>query len=371
MVFPMNEPAAPEPKIRVLVVDDSAVMRRAITTTLAKDPQIEIVGTANHGRAGLEALERLQPDVVTLDIEMPEMDGLTALRALRKTHPRLPVIMFSSLTQRGAQATILALTAGASDYVGKPADMANLTEAFRCLETELIPKVKVFGLQVLAQRAAALLPPTPTAGATAFTAPGRIRRGTMEAVCIGVSTGGPMALVQLFTAWTEPLAVPLFIVQHMPPTFTGLLAQRLTSAGVMDVVEAQDGDMVEPGRAYLAPGGRHMEVVRTETGTRLRITDDPPENSCRPAADVLFRSAAKVYGGGLLGVVLTGMGCDGMKGCQIIRERGGNILAQDEASSVVWGMPGAVVKAALADAVLPLTDLPAEIARVTRSKLIF
>lgn len=365
----MNEPAAPEPKIRVLVVDDSAVMRRAITTTLAKDPQIEIVGTANHGRAGLEAVERLHPDVVTLDIEMPEMDGLTALRELRKTHPRLPVIMFSSVTQRGAQATILALTAGASDYVGKPADLANLTDAFRCLEAELIPKVKVFGLQVLAQRAAALLPPT--VGAPEFASSGRIRRGMMEAVCIGVSTGGPMALVQLFTAWTEPLAVPLFIVQHMPPTFTALLAQRLTSAGVMNVVEAQDGDVVEPGRAYLAPGGRHMEVVRTETGTRLRITDDPPENSCRPAADVLFRSVAKVYGGGLLGVVLTGMGCDGMKGCQAIRERGGKILAQDEASSVVWGMPGAVVKADLADAVLPLTDLPAEIARVTRAKLTF
>ncbi len=360
--------AEPIPKVRVLVVDDSSVMRRVITTTLAKDPQIEIAGTAHNGRAALEALLLLRPDVVTLDVEMPEMDGLAALRELRKTHPRLPVIMFSSLTHRGAQATILALTAGASDYVGKPTNLANLSDAFRCLELELIPKVKVFGLQVLAQRAAAQHAP-PEAGATTFFRPGRIRRGTMEAVCLGVSTGGPMALVQLFTAWTEPLAVPLFIVQHMPPTFTALLAQRLTSAGVMDVVEAQDGDVVEPGRAYLAPGGRHMEIVRTETGTRLRITDDPPENSCRPAADVLFRSAAKVYGGGLLGVVLTGMGSDGMKGCQVIRERGGSILAQDEASSVVWGMPGSVVHAGLADAVLPLTEMAAEIARVTRPRL--
>lgn len=364
----MNDSAAPEPKIRVLVVDDSAVMRRAITTALTKDPQIEIAGTAHNGRAALEALATARPDVVTLDVEMPEMDGLAALRELRKTHPRLPVIMFSSLTHRGAQATILALTAGASDYVGKPADLANLSDAFRCLETELLPKVKIFGAQVLAQRSPASLPPEPAR--PALPTPGRIRRGTMDAVCIGVSTGGPMALVQLFAAWAEPLTVPLLIVQHMPPTFTALLAQRLTSIGVMDVQEAQDGDRVEPGRAYLAPGGRHLEVVREDGVVRLRITDEAPENSCRPSADVLFRSAAKIYGGGLLGVVLTGMGSDGMKGCQAIRERGGNILVQDEASSVVWGMPGAVANAGLADAVLPLADLPAEILRVTRPKLI-
>lgn len=366
----MNAPAAPPPKIRVLVVDDSAVMRRVITTTLAKDARIEIAGTANNGRAALEALALVRPDVVTLDIEMPEMDGLSALRELRKTHPRLPVIMFSSLTQRGAQATILALTAGASDYVGKPTDLANLSDAFRCLEAELIPKVRMFGEQLLAQREAAVSHrPAPLAAGSTLPRPGRIRRGTMEAVCIGVSTGGPMALVQLFSAWKEPLAVPVLIVQHMPPTFTTLLAQRLTSAGVTDVQEARDGDIVEPGRAYLAPGGRHMEVVRTEAIARLRITDEAPENSCRPSADVLFRSAAKIYGGGLLGVVLTGMGSDGLKGCQAIRERGGNILAQDEESSVVWGMPGAVVHAGLADAVLPLAELPSEILRVTRPRL--
>lgn len=363
----MNEPIPSPPKIRVLVVDDSAVMRRVISTALAKDPQIEIAGTAHHGRAALEALAILRPDVMTLDVEMPEMDGLAALREVRKTHPRLPVIMFSSLTHRGAQATILALTAGASDYVGKPADLANLPEAFRCLELELLPKVKMFGEQVLSRRAAALQPPAP--GPASFAATGRIRRGTMEAVCLGISTGGPMALVQLFAAWTEPLAVPVFIVQHMPPMFTSLLAQRLTSAGVMDVQEARDGDLVEAGRAYLAPGGRHLEVVRTNGVARLRVTDDPPENSCRPAVDVLFRSAAQVYGGGLLGVVLTGMGSDGLRGCLAIRERGGSILAQDEASSVVWGMPGAVVNAGLADAVLPLADLPAELLRVTRPRL--
>lgn len=369
----MNNPAASAQKIRVLVVDDSAVMRRAITTTLAKDPRIEVAGTANNGRAALDALTLVRPDVVTLDIEMPEMDGLAALREMRKTHPRLPVIMFSSLTQRGTQATILALTAGASDYVGKPTDLSNLGDAFRCLENELIPKVKMFGEQVLAQReAAAQVKPAPAPAAeTTFSRPGRIRRGTIEAVCVGVSTGGPMALVQLFAAWAEPLTVPLLIVQHMPPTFTALLAQRLTSAGVMDVLEGQDGDVVEPGRAYLAPGGRHMEVVRLDGVTRLRITDEPPENSCRPSADVLFRSATKVYGGGLLGVVLTGMGSDGLKGCQAIRARGGNILVQDEATSVVWGMPGAVASAGLADAVLPLGEIPAEILRVTRPRLNF
>jgi two-component system, chemotaxis family, protein-glutamate methylesterase/glutaminase len=364
----MNESTARQ-KIRVLVVDDSAVMRRAITTTLAKDPRLEIVGTANNGRAALAALDTMRPDVVTLDIEMPEMDGLAALRALRKSHPRLPVIMFSSLTQRGAQATILALTAGASDYVGKPADLANLGEAFRCLEVELIPKVKLFGEQVLAQREAAAQPPPAPAVHPVTPRVGRVRRGTIEAVCIGVSTGGPMALVQLFSAWTEPLAVPLLIVQHMPATFTALLAQRLTSVGVMDVGEAQDGDPVQPGRAYLAPGGRHLEVVRVEGVARMHVTDDPPENSCRPAADVLFRSAAKIYGGGLLGVVLTGMGSDGLRGSQAIRAAGGSILAQDAATSVVWGMPGAVVNAGLADTVLPLNEMPAEIVRVTRPKL--
>lgn len=362
----MNEPAPPR-KIRVLVVDDSAVMRRAITTTLMKDERIEIAGTANHGRAALAALDTARPDVVTLDIEMPEMDGLAALRELRKTHPRLPVIMFSSLTQRGAQATILALTAGASDYVGKPADLANLTEAFRCLEAELIPKVKLFGDQALAREAVAA-PALPAPVPAVLPRTGRIRRGTIEAVCVGVSTGGPMALVQLFSAWTEPLGVPLLMVQHMPPTFTTLLAQRLTSVGVMDVTEARDGDLVEPGRGYLAPGGRHLEVARVGDSVRLRVTDLPPENSCRPAADVLFRSAAKVYGGGLLGVVLTGMGSDGLRGCQAIRAAGGNVLVQDAATSVVWGMPGAVANAGLADTVLPLNEIPPEIVRVTRPK---
>ncbi|MFA6547035.1 MAG: chemotaxis response regulator protein-glutamate methylesterase [Limisphaerales bacterium] len=355
----------PVKKIRVMVVDDSAVMRRAIATTLAKDPRIEIASTVHNGRAALEALNFMCPDVITLDIEMPEMDGLAALRELRKTHPRLPVIMFSSLTQRGTQATILALTAGASDYVGKPADLTNLAEALRCLETELLPKVRLFGERALAQQEVARLPKP---GPGVIPQPSRLRRGTVEAVCIGVSTGGPMALAQIFTAWKFPLSVPVFIVQHMPPTFTTLLAQRLTSLGVMDVQEAKEGDAVVPGRAYLAPGGYHMEVLRIEADVRIRINTDSPENSCRPSADVLFRSAAKVYGSGLLGVVLTGMGCDGMKGSQAILAQGGNILAQNEATSVVWGMPGAVVGAGLADAVLPLGDIPAEIARLTRSR---
>jgi len=364
-------------KIRVLVVDDSSLMRRIITTALGKHPRIEVVGYAADGFQAIEAVNRLDPDVVTLDIEMPEMDGLTALREIRKTHKRMPIIMFSTLTHQGAQAAVVALTAGATDYVGKPvASAGSIDSAFKVLEQDLIPKIIGLGERALrrqsldgavksspfiAQPAARAPTPTvPVKSSPELTAPSN-RFDTVSAIAIGVSTGGPMALMELFGNLNQPLLVPVFIVQHMPPIFTTLLAARLTAAGVMDVREPVSGEEVKAGTVYMAPGGFHMALSRVGTKLLITLNTDPPENSCRPAVDVLFRSAADIYGKALLGVVLTGMGQDGLKGAEYIKARQGQIIAQDEATSVIWGMPMAVVKNNLADAVLPLGKIMDEI----------
>ena len=370
-------------KVRVLIVDDSAVMRKIIASALQKDPVIEVVGFANNGLQAIEAIKTCSPDVMTLDIEMPEMDGLTALREIRKTNKYLPIIMFSSLTHKGAQAAVMALTAGASDYVGKPATSAgSVDEAFKVLETELIPKIIGLAKRVKSRQAREanqsenkVLNPVvmPRAVApietdsvkhkaiTISTPPSIIPVKPIQAICIGVSTGGPMALMQIFSQITTPVNIPIFIVQHMPPSFTALLAARLSAAGVMTVKEAQEGEVAVAGMGYIAPGGFHMTLEKSGTKTILHLNSDPPENSCRPAVDVLFRAAAEVYGGGVLAVMLTGMGYDGLKGCQVIASKGGQIIAQDEATSVVWGMPGAVVQAGLAQAVLPIEKMSEEI----------
>jgi two-component system chemotaxis response regulator CheB len=364
-------------KIRVLVVDDSSLMRRIITTALSKHPRIEVVGYAADGFQAIEAVNRLEPDVVTLDIEMPEMDGLTALREIRKTHKRMPIIMFSTLTHQGAQAAVVALTAGATDYVGKPsASAGSIDSAFKVLEQDLIPKLIGLGERALRRQsldgavkpstvtaqpvARAPTPTVPVKSSPEPTAPSN-RFDTVSAVAIGVSTGGPMALMELFGQLNQPLSVPVFIVQHMPPIFTALLAARLTAAGVMDVREPVSGEEAKAGTAYMAPGGFHMALSRVGTKLLITLNTDPPENSCRPAVDVLFRSAADIYGKALLGVVLTGMGQDGLKGAEYIKARQGQIIAQDEATSVIWGMPMAIVKNNLADAVLPLGKIMDEI----------
>jgi two-component system chemotaxis response regulator CheB len=370
-------------KVRVLIVDDSAVMRKIIASALQKDPVIEVVGFANNGLQAIEAIKTCSPDVMTLDIEMPEMDGLTALREIRKTNKYLPIIMFSSLTHKGAQAAVMALTAGASDYVGKPATSAgSVDEAFKVLETELIPKIiglakrvksrqareanqsenKVLNPVVMPRAVAPIETDSVKHKAIAISAPPSIIPvKPIQAICIGVSTGGPMALMQIFSQITTPVNIPIFIVQHMPPSFTALLAARLSAAGVMTVKEAQEGEVAVAGMGYIAPGGFHMTLEKSGTKTILHLNTDPPENSCRPAVDVLFRAAAEVYGGGVLAVMLTGMGYDGLKGCQVIASKGGQIIAQDEATSVVWGMPGAVVQAGLAQAVLPIEKMSEEI----------
>lgn len=346
------------PKTRVLVVDDAVVMRRLITEALHRDPRIEVIGSAPNGRIALQKIPQLNPDLVTLDVEMPELDGLSTLREIRRTHPRLPVIMFSLLTQRGAVATLDALAAGANDYVTKPTESANLAESIAKLEADLLPKI-----HAQCRKFAAPAPPVPLAPPPRASLPAvGIRR--LELICIATSTGGPNALHDVFRGFTQPLPAPVAIVQHMPPMFTQLLADRLNAiGGPVRCVEAKDGDVMKPGCAYLAPGGFHLAVARGANGELVcRITEAPPENSCRPAADVLFRTAAATEAS-LLGVVMTGMGSDGMRGCQHILEHRGQVIAQDEATSVVWGMPGAVAHAGLADKILPLGALAQEITR--------
>lgn len=336
-------------KIRVFVVDDAVVFRHAVSEELARDPALEVVGTAANGRLALSRIPQVNPDLVILDIEMPELDGLQTLAQLRKTHPRLPVIMFSALTERGAAATLDALALGATGYFPKPACEGGLDAALEVLRTRLIPEIKA-----ICQRAQwTRVQPTPIAKAR--------RSSRVEVVAIGASTGGPNALAEIFKALPHDFPVPIVLVQHMPPMFTRLLAERLTAQSSVPVREGQTGDVLRAGNAWIAPGGHHMIVAKDGNEIRLRLHQDAQENSCRPAADPLFRSVAQTYGSAALGVILTGMGQDGLRGCEAMRSAGAAILAQDEATSVVWGMPGAVVRAALADQVLPLPAIAAEI----------
>lgn len=351
-------------RTRVLVVDDAVVVRRLVTEALASDPTIEVVGTAPNGRVALSKIEQVNPDVVTLDVEMPEMDGLETLTVLRERYPRLPVIMFSTLTERGTSTTMDALLRGANDYVTKPANVGSVAEAQERVRASLIPKVHALAGS---RRARGPSRPRPTVARTPVPPPRR--RGPsgppprVELIVVGVSTGGPNALAELVPALPADLAVPVCIVQHMPPMFTRLLAERLDATSKVQVREATGGEVLRPGSVVIAPGDRHLAVARRGGALVTELRDTPPENSCRPAADVLFRSASEAVGGGVLGVVLTGMGHDGRRGAEEIVDRGGRVLAQDEATSVVWGMPGAVVQAGYADEVLPLSDVAAAIGR--------
>ncbi len=342
-------------KIRVLVVDDSATYRRIVSSALENDPEIEVVGTAANGKIALQKIDRLHPDVVTLDVEMPEMDGLETLAALGKNHPQLRAIMVSSTTERGASATIDALTLGAFDFVTKPASSGSMEASLALLQEELLPKIK----RCVPQKTERLAAPAPRRSIPKISAePFPIRR---EVVLIGVSTGGPNALMKLIPALPGDLPTGVLIVQHMPPLFTAQLAARLDSLSELTVKEAQGNELVSPGEVLIAPGGRHMEVDKRGDEIRTRLTDDSPENNCRPAVDPLFRTAAKIYGKKALGVVLTGMGHDGRAGAQALKEQGSLIIAQDEASCVVYGMPRFIVEEGLADRVLSLDDIADEI----------
>lgn len=372
--------------IRVLIVDDAVVVRRLLSDIISKDRMLEVVGTAVNGKVALDKIPILKPDVIVLDLEMPVLDGLQTLDELKRRRLGIPVIAFSATTLRGAKSTFEALAKGAVDYVTKPSSLRKDRTVFEAVELQLIPRLKTFGRRTsrrIARKTSGPInptlkkrPPIPTAPppptlrpraqpVPAKAPPGRKRPstpiGAPQLLAIGTSTGGPNALTAFLSLLRAPLPVPVLIVQHMPPLFTKILAERLSANTGHKVLECAHGTLIEPGQVWVAPGNFHMVVTRSPTGYRLRTHQGKPENSCRPAVDVLFRSLAETYGPKVLALVLTGMGCDGLQGCQKIYEAGGQVMAQDQESSVVWGMPGFVAKEGLASVVAPIPRLADEV----------
>lgn len=380
--------AGPSP-VRVMIVDDSAVIRGLITRALEADPGVQVVATVGNGQLAIGQLGRSDVDVIVLDIEMPVMDGLTALPKLLETAPDVKIIMASTLTQRNAQVSIEAMQKGAADYIPKPTSTGEIHGSVD-FKRDLTEKVKALGRARRDKRdrnRLAGIPdakPQPTAvtrAATAAaasaapvrtsllspTAPIALRpasRTLPQVIAIGSSTGGPQALFTLLAALPATLRLPICITQHMPATFTTILAEHITRTAKRPCAEGVDGQVLEAGRIYLAPGDNHMKIEAQGTQKIIRLTKEPPENFCRPAVDPMFRSLAAAYGAAVLGVVLTGMGSDGAKGGKVLVEAGGTVIAQDEATSVVWGMPGAAANAGICSAVLPLDKLPGEIVKL-------
>jgi len=331
---------------RVMVCDDSLVIRGAITRMLEADPRIRVVARAVNGRQALEQQRRQKLDVIVLDIEMPEMDGLTALPLLLRADPAVRVIMASTLTTRGAEIAMKALRLGAADYVPKPSTETISDDSFR---RELL--AKVVGLARLRQSEP---PPAHTAPKIVLRPVGRL---PPLLLAIGSSTGGPQALFTLVRALGPDVRVPVVLTQHMPATFTPILADHINKLGAMPCAEVKDGEMLRPGHIHLAPGDRHLLVRAVPGGMMAHLTTDPPENFCRPSVDPMLRSATEACSGRVLVAMLTGMGHDGLAGTRAVIAAGGAALAQDEATSVVWGMPGAIAQAGLCHAILPLPQM--------------
>ena len=347
--------------IKVLVVDDSVVVRRLLSDALGSDPRISVVGSAANGSIALQKIEQLAPEVVILDVEMPDMDGIETVARIRKTRPELPVIMCSALTEQGAVVTLRALSAGATDYITKPSAQSVQQDRMSSFKSELIAKVVALGERrglTIFPAAERIAPPEQKS---------RPRHGLepVTALAIGCSTGGPNALAVLFESIPQNLPVPMFIVQHMPPLFTKILADRLASSSGVRVLEARHGEEVEPGTVYIAPGNYHLTVGPDAGRARLLtlLNQDAPENSCRPAVDVTFRSLAGIYRAGVLACVLTGMGHDSALGARAIVEAGGTVLAQSPETCVVPSMPRSVIDAGLAETVLPLPQIADELVR--------
>ena len=361
-------------QVRVMVVDDSHVIRGLLSRTLDSDPGIKVVATASNGKAAVDEIAKHDVDVVVLDIEMPIMDGMTALPLLVAAKPNVQVIMASTLTLKGASISLKAMSRGAVDYVPKPTSTGEINSA-EGFKRELISKVKSWGAAGRRKRpSGAAAPAGNTAMKRLYSAAGPIKLRDMptlfrpDCLAIGSSTGGPQALFKVFQMLGKVTNLPIFVTQHMPATFTTILAEHLAQASGMPAAEAKDGEAVQPGRIYVAPGDFHMTVNVEGARKVLRLDKNPPENFCRPAVDPMLRSLAKVYGGKVLTLILTGMGQDGMRGGKEIINVGGVVVAQDEGTSVVWGMPGAVTGAGLCSAVLPLSDI-APFLRKTLSRM--
>ncbi|MFQ5597162.1 MAG: chemotaxis response regulator protein-glutamate methylesterase [Nitrospiria bacterium] len=348
----------PDP-IRILVVDDSIIVRKAVTEALASDSEICVVGSAANGKIALAKIPELKPDVLILDIEMPICDGYGVLREIRKRGIKVWTIMFSTLTKRGAVQTIKALTLGAHDYVSKPTTESGISgyqENLKRIAAELIPKIKQFRNQRPVVKSK-IQPVSKSAKPLIHLG----KRPVPEVLAIGISTGGPEALSKLLPEISEDFPVPIVIVQHMPKLFTKMLADRLDKDSKISVKEGAEGMILKPGTAYVAPGDHHLCLHKNARQACIALNQKPPQNSCRPSADYLFRSVAEVFGGRALGIIMTGMGQDGLDGLRMVKAKGGYVIAQDQSSSVIWGMPAAVVKAGLADAVLPLYRIAKEI----------
>jgi two-component system chemotaxis response regulator CheB len=341
-------------KIRLLVVDDSLVIRRALRECFRSDPEIEVIGVAENGLKALEQIKNLRPDVVTLDIEMPEMDGLETLKSLRNQGSTVPIIMFSKYTSQGATATLEALELGASDVVAKPETHGGKGSSCEVVRRQLTTRIRALGRRAHGSLARqSTLSQEIAASVTTDFRP----TVSIEAVGISVSTGGPTALIEIASNLSPDIEVPIFITQHMPPMFTKFLAERLSARGPLPAFEATDGMVAQPGHIYIAPGNFHIQVDRQDSTVLVNLSQAAHENSCRPSADVMLRSLAMSYGSNLLSIVMTGMGQDGRRGCEVVKKAGGTVVAQDQESSLVWGMPRAVISAGLHDAVMPLSAM--------------
>jgi two-component system chemotaxis response regulator CheB len=376
--------AAADSAIRVMVVDDAVVARSLVTRWVDAEPDMTIVASLRTGREAVEQINKSNPDVVVLDVEMPELDGISALPLLLKKKHDLVVIMASAVTRRGAEVSLRALSLGAADYIPKPATSRETSTSSE-YRRELIEKIRTLGRRrrLLPRHVAPGLAPIDEHGVRQRPASSAAREAlpvkpdgheltlrpfslaVPRVLLVGSSTGGPQALTVLIQKLPAAIdRAPLLITQHMPPTFTTVLAEHLSRIGGRGAHEAEDGEPVLAGGIYVAPGGRHMRVARDQSGIRIALGDDPPINFCRPSVDPLFSSAAQVWGSNTLAVVLTGMGSDGCHGAANIAAVGGSVIAQDEASSVVWGMPRAVAHAGICSAILPLTEIAPKIIRL-------